>query len=856
MKTVNKKIEFYQKYSELRKKAEVLRSQSDPSDYQHLFHIEKDIQKLIEQLEISYTELDLQNEVLKETQNQLELSREYYNELFQYAPIGYMTLNTSGVINNINLNAAKILGMEIDQLKGTLFQSFIPVNTFINYDKCLQRLLSQRYPQSCELLINVNLETKVWVRLHFWLHDINHQLEKEIFCAIMDISHEKEINIHLEKKVKERTQALVEARKRAEDLSKTKDNFLANMSHEIRTPMNGIIGMAQMLLNTELTALQKEYAKTLIGSSETLMVIINDILDLSKIEADKLELASVPFDLRTVIDNVVRVLSPRIYEKMLEFAAIFSSKIPPHLYGDPVRVNQILLNLLSNAIKFTETGEITLKTTLKKLQEDTVVIQFEITDTGIGIPDHKKEMLFKPFSQINDSMLKKSAGTGLGLTISKKIAQRMGGDIRFKSVDQKGSIFWLTLTFHRQKRIEIHPYKKKIENIRILVIDPYAFRREVFREYLTVLGLSMDETDSGEIGCLMLEQAVTDQNPYDFCFVDPYIAVDESSLFWQFLENSTLKKSTHMIAIISPLESHAVFSGLFYDQLSRPITWTGLCRIFDDFLYNKTLDPSAQTDLSPPQKHLHQQKSILVVEDDIVNQQIIVSVLNQEGYHVVEVENGKKAIEYLKNNRCDLIIMDLLMPEMNGIDATRMIRDPSAEVYDAHIPIIAMTANAMQIHQQHCLNAGMNEFLSKPVNFELARETVKKWLFSENNTAKQKYTLNHAKEKLFDMEAMTRRMEDNHPLIQATIDLFIQNIPSIFEKLKHAIELGDVHAIKIRAHTIKGNGINISSEPLADIARDIETAARKGDIERVQSYIPSLEIMIKRIVQKISRTLN
>jgi len=847
---MNDRIEFYKKYNELRKKAEDLINQSDPKE---CLNVEKDMQKLIEQLEISYTELDLQNEVLKETQDELELSRKYYNELFQYAPIGYMTLNIKGYILNINLSAARIMHMDKDKLKKKRFQSFIPVQNFIVYDQCLKKLLLHKEQQSCEVQLITGINTQIWVRLNLWLNDINADRDKEIFCSILDITNEKLNNMRLEQKVKERTYELLEAKKKAEELSKIKDQFLANMSHEIRTPMNGIFGMAKILLETELTASQKEYAKTIVGSSEALMVIINDILDLSKIEAGKLELANETFDLRFVIDNVIKILSTRMYEKNLEFASIFSSAVPPCLNGDPVRVKQILLNLLSNAIKFTDFGEIVLNTSVEKIADNSVYIRFEITDTGSGISEDKKELLFKPFSQIDDSMLKKTSGTGLGLTISKKIAQLMGGDIGFQSTFNKGSTFWATLAFTPQKKRSCHQYDLDLKDCRILFVEPYENRRKVLREFLKILNIQMEEADTGKKGQRMLEQAALDKNPFYLCIVDPFLVIDDSMLFWQYLENSP-PISTRMIALLSPLDTKSVFLELFSGQITKPITYTGIYQLLFDL--SSQVQPEIAELSEDVDKNVQNPlpKHVLVVDDDPTNQQIIGTILEKENLNVSTVNNGIKAIDFLKQHSCDLIFMDLLMPEKDGVETTKEIRNPLSDVYQPRLPIIAMSANAMQAHKKLCLEAGMDDFLSKPINFEKLTDVLKKWLLVKQNEANdlQSNDQQTLPEKLFDLQLMKEYMKNDMSLVQKTIEQFKNNAPIVLEKLKEAVEMGDIFAIDIRAHTIKGNAKSIFSKPLIKIAEQIEMASKKCDLNRIESLIPFLEKQINMILSSPS----
>jgi len=846
------------KMKELREKATCLSSETNQN---HLQNIETDNEKLIEALDIAYMELELQNQVLQETQLKFEKSRHLYHELFNCSPIGYMILDMHGIIKEVNVNAARIFGLEINQLQGLRLHMFIPVNDFVIFDKCIQKLFAENIPQSCD--VHLKVEKYKWVRLRFCLHDKHSKTKKTILCSIVDISNEKEAekilkenNLQLEKQVMERTRDLIKAREKAEKLSKTKDQFLANMSHEIRTPMNGIVGMAQMLQQTELTSQQSEFVQTILGSSESLMTIINDILDLSKVEAGKITLASEPLNIRKVIDNVIAVLATSVYEKQLEFASIISSKIPMFLYGDSVRIGQILMNLLGNAIKYTNSGEIVLHVTLEEKTASDVTIRIEISDTGIGIPDSQKHMLFEPFSQLNDNMLKKTIGTGLGLTISKRISQMMGGDIHFESIYTKGSTFWVTLHLNICEDQKCQVPTKKLKKYRILLIEPYHHRRKVFRENLTLLDMYFDETSSAINGQMMLTEAMKKNQSYDYCFVNPYLQFDKEMLFWQWLEKQSNLKSTKMIAIVSPLERTSLFSDLFSDQITKPITWTSLCRFFERKEIKKQESKSLPTQDSS--KIAHANKSILIVEDDAVNQNVLKSILEKENYQVMQAYDGQQAIDLLKNTYCDLIFMDLLMPNLNGIDTTKMIRDKKTKVLNHDIPIIAMTANAMKIHEKSCLEAGMKDFLTKPVKLKEIIETVNKWLSPDENQENianignmdKSLSVHHP---LYNKNEMIHRLNGNMHFVEQTVDAFIKNAPLLIENLKQAIDIGDVMAMEIRAHTIKGNAINIGATSLKEMAIEMEKAARKGQIDKAASLVTSISQLVHRICQHLKK---
>ena len=873
---MNQKNSFIKRFSDLRTKAESLINQTMQNNQTH---DDDEIKTLIEELEISYIELELQNQELVSSQTQLSISRQYYNQLFYDAPVGYLTINTSGIIQDINLYAAKLLGQESSHLKGKRFQLFIPAQHFIDYDKTIQKLFSHQGHQSCEIQVIHNVSQKKWVRLNLWLRKKNSHQDLLILGAMTDIDQEKhattllqELNNRLEHQVNERTRDLKIALEHAEALTKTKDQFVANMSHEIRTPMNGIIGMGQLLMQTHLTNTQRDYVQTIIGSSEALLTIINDILDLSKVEAGKLQLAEEEFDLREAVDQVVKILSYRMVEKKLEFATIFHATIPPRVFGDSIRVSQIILNLLSNAVKYTDKGGITLEISLVEQIDNHVTVKIVVSDTGIGIPISQQKFLFDPFFQITNNLGSKTIGTGLGLNISQKLSHLMGGDIGFESIYTKGSTFWVTLPFNTPinspQKNELHKNDDQTLITRVLVIDHYAPRRQSFHEFLTRFGMESHEVPSIETALNMLQEQFDAGTPYSYCFVDPFIKINRTSFFWQYIETCPFINSTRMIAIVSKMEKDTTgFLKNFFDHIIKPITWFGVCRLFDqnnDSHYHTEYQNTTAQDIN----NQCSDKRILIVEDDPVNRKVFYHVLKNKGYQVECKHSGKQAIDLLKTNQFDLIIMDLLMPEMTGIDVTKIIRDKTSDVLNHDVPIIAMTAHAMPVYKDQCLQAGMNDFLTKPINIKQFLEKVASLLLDnlathdnhipKNQASSQKELIQKLSDiqfqdsNIFNKQEMRQNFHDNHELIPQIIKSFLESLPQLLEKLEHAIQQENFENIEIYAHTIKGNSMTICSKTVVILAKQIEKLAQKQDMQSIQALMIPLESLTKILISNLS----
>jgi two-component system sensor histidine kinase/response regulator len=782
-------------------------------------------------------------------------SARHFQDFFDYSLALFCTHDYDGKLLSVNPAAADALGYTQEELTGQNFSKFLTLEALGLMSDYLAQIQKEGQAQGLMDVITKNGEKRIWSYQNVRRIDANGN-DYVLGCA-QDITGRRQMEDELKA-----------ARDAAIESARMKSAFLANVSHEIRTPMNGIIGMTELLLDTPLDRVQRDYAETIRQSGDALLTVINDVLDLAKIESGKLRFENVDFDVREVVESTVELLAERAYRKNIEIASLVEADVPQILSSDPGRLRQVLTNLISNAVKFTETGEIGIWVRIEKETEKNLILRFTVTDTGIGISRDELKNLFQPFTQADSSTTRQYGGTGLGLAISKQIVEMMNGKITVESQPRRGSKFSFTACFVKKpKSFETaREAKFNLPNLlkdkKILIADSSPIIRRTLRQYCQIWEMNAVEASSGEETLRILNRANQMETPFNLAIIDMNLPDWEGFSLARKIKLDEFLSDTNVILTttygqrgdgataqevgVAAYLTKPVRGSQFFDCLMTVLK--------ENHTHSKTIsepnlvtrhslrEAKAQSEFVPILL-ADESFSVLAVEDNETNRRLIIKQLEQIGVQADVAIDGTNALGKIAAKNYQLVLMDCQMPELDGYETTRRIRLSEKEKTGAGeefspLVIIALTAHTLAGEREKCLAAGMNDYLSKPVKIKDLSAIIEYW--SKAGEFETDLLLIQSEPEPKNMNFLPNKLENNE-FAAEIYSLYLTETEERLRELKLAVEEKDAGRIDRITHAVRGNSLSVGVDSIAEIAEQIQMLAEQNRFdeipERLEKFI-------------------
>jgi PAS domain S-box-containing protein len=803
------------------------------------------------ELEREKVRLELDLERHKQIEEALRHSEAKYRDLIEHAN-DVILIAQDGVMKFANPRTHTLLGYKSEDLANIPFSDLIHAeDRNLVLERYMRRLRGEDVPARYNFRV-VGRDGRIfWVEINSVI--VDWEGRPATLCFLRDVTDQ----IRAAEQIREAKQA-------AEEANRAKSRFLANMSHELRTPMNGIIGLTELALAGPLDEESRRHLEGVLESAEFMLSLINTILDFSKIEASKLTLSPLEFRLRGEVSDTIKIVALRAAEKGLRLACHIRPNVPDYLVGDASRLRQVLFNLVGNAIKFTEQGEVVLLVEVVNRDAQRIELRFTVCDTGIGIPLEKRQLIFEPFQQADDSISRQYGGTGLGLAICRQLIQMMGGELQVESEVGRGSRFHFMVPFQiPQNRQTVHLAPPELRGATILVVDEHASTREAICDMLLAWELNPTPASRADEGVERLQNRCRDGNPFALALVDDEVEAGRVPLVLERVRKAS--PTTRLIAVERRskmgglLQRSAHHRRLLSARVAKPVIPSELFEAVLRAMDRSVAQPSQAEPLSiaPATESLR----VLLVEDNAINQRVAINWLEKRGHQVTLATNGEAALARLDGEAFDVILMDLEMPGLGGTETTARIRQREA-VHGGHIPIVAMTAHALEGDRERCLAVGMDDYLAKPIRAAELFRVVERFGRQGSLAGVDEISGTIAREPNarppdgqqppFDQRNALEAVGNDPMLLRELIDIFLADSPKWLRDLDSA--LGDHRAEDARrvAHSLKNSAGYFAAQGVRGLAFDLERAAGSGDLAKAARIMGELSAEVNRLNQGLA----